>query len=130
MQNEPTKQELDLLAGYPSEIELRDPSRYDFLGREAATICKVKDRSIVLFDKRYRAAQEVIDLIARRIGIDPENSGFWLYALDADGSSPIVALMDEYFNRGGEKVKLKKRVKELEDENNFLRSLITVTPTK
>ncbi len=126
MKIEVTKQELDLLAEYPSEIEQRDPSRYDFLGQSAATICMVKDRTAALFDKRCQAARDVIDLIARRVGIDPENTGFWLYALDADRSSPIVAKMDDYFSRSGDKVKLKKRIDELEQENSVLRSLISV----
>lgn len=130
MPDQPTKQEIDLLEGYPSEIELRNPDRYDFLGQSAATICKVKDRSILLFEKRYRAAREVIDIIAKRIGIDPADTCYWLYAPDVDGSSPIVRLMDEYFDRSGDKVKLKKRIKELEDENSLLRSLITIKPAK
>lgn len=117
-------QEMELLAGYPSEIELRDPSRYDYLGQSAATICRVKDRTITLFDKRYRAAREVIDVIAKRIGINPDDTGFWLYAPDLDGSSPIVTKMDEYFSRSGDKVKLKKRINELEEENRILRSLL------
>ena len=57
-----TQQELDLLAGYPSEIEQRDPGRYNYLGQDAAVLCRIKDRTMALFDKRYRAAREVIDL--------------------------------------------------------------------
>lgn len=117
-------QEMELLAGYPSERELRDPSRYDFLGQSAATICKMKDRTITLFEKRYHAAREVIDIIAKRVDIDPEDTGFWLYAPDLDGSTPIVAKMDDYFSRSGDKVKLKKRISELEEENRILRSLL------
>lgn len=119
-----TEQELDLLAGYPSEIEQRDPDSYNYLWQSAATLCRIKDRAMALFDKRYRAAREVIDLIAKQVGIDPENTSYWLYAPDIDGSSPIVAQLDNYLNRSGEKVKLKRRIKELEDENSILRSLI------
>ena len=120
-----TQQEMELLVEYPSEIELKDKSRYDYLGNDdAAVLLLIKDRTIVLFDKRYRAAREVIDMIAERIGIDPTNTGYWLYAPDFDDSSPIIAKIDEYFSRGGDKVKLKKRVDELETENAVLRSLL------
>lgn len=119
-----TQQELDLLAGYPSEIEQRNPGRYNYLGQDAAVLCRIKDRTMALFDKRYRAAREVIDLIAKKVGIDPENTSYWLYAPDIDGSSPIVAQLESYLSRSGEKVKLKRRIKELEDENSILRSLI------
>lgn len=95
-------QELELLAGYPSEIEQRDLTRYDYLGQDAAVLCRMKDRTIVLFDKRYQAARKVIDLVAKRIGIDPEDTSYWLYAPDLDGSSPIVAQMDEFFSRSRE----------------------------
>lgn len=46
------------------------------------TFCLMKDRSNDLFYKRYQAAREVIDLIAEFVGIDPENTGFWLYSPD------------------------------------------------
>lgn len=123
-----TQQELDLLAGYPSEIEQRNPARYDHLGQSAATICRIKDRTIVLFDKRYRAAREVIDLIARQVGIDPDDAGYWLYAPDLDGSSPIATQIETFLSRSGEKAKLKKRIKELENENAILRSIIVKYP--
>ncbi len=119
-----SQQELDLLAGYPSEIEQRDPDRYNYLGQSVATLCRIKDRSMALFDKRYRAAREVIDLIARQVGIDPEDTSYWLYAPDLDGSSPIAAQIESFLSRSGEKAKLKRRIKELEDENAVLRSLI------
>ena len=94
-----SQQELDLLAGYPSEIEQRDPDRYNYLGQSVATLCRIKDRSMALFDKRYRAAREVIDLIARQVG-------------SVRG------------HPSRQKAKLKRRIKELEDENAVLRSLI------
>lgn len=119
-----TQQEMELLVEYPSEIEQRDLSRYDYLGQDAAVLLLLKDRSLLLFDKRYRAAREVVDMIAKRIGIDPQNTSFWLYAPDLDGSSPILKKMDDYFSRSGDKVKLKKRIDELETENAILRSLI------
>lgn len=119
-----TQQEMELLVEYPSEIEQRDMNRYDYLGDNAAILLLMKDRTIDLFNKRYRAAREVIDMIAERIGIDPQNTSFWLYAPDFDDSSPIIAKIDEYFSRSGDKVKLKKRIDELESENAVLRSLL------
>ena len=47
-----------------------------------------------------------------------------LYVSNMDGSSPIIRKMEEYFSRSGEKVKLKKRIDELEKENALLRSLL------
>ena len=58
------------------------------------------------------------------VGIDPENTGLWLYALDCDGSSPIARKLEKYISRAGDKAKLKKRVDELENENRVLRSLL------
>ena len=63
-------------------------------------------------------------MIAKHVGIDPKTSGFWLYAPDYNGSSPIIEKMDQYFSRSGDKVKLKKKIDELEAENAVLRSLI------
>lgn len=126
-----TEEEMERLKGYPSEIELRDPNRYDFLPKDMATMFLLKDQTIGLFERRFNAAKEVIDLAARRVGIDPGNTGFWLYSLDPNGSSPIVAKMDEYFDRGGDKLKLKKRVDELEKETIYLRSIIAeITQTQ
>lgn len=119
-----TQQELDLLAGYSSEFEQRDPARYDYLGLSAATLLRMKDVTMALFDKRYRAARDVIDIIARKIGINPEDTSYWLYAPDLDESSPLVDNLDYYLNHSGDKVLLKRRIKELEAENAVLRSLV------
>lgn len=95
-----------------------------------AMLCQIKDRSIDLFFRRYQAARDVIDLVAKRVGIDPENTGSWLYTPDgaetADGarSSEIVRRLDEWTSRSGEKARLKRRIQELENENRVLRSLI------
>lgn len=77
-----------------------------------------------MFFKRYQAAKDVINLIAKLVGIDPENSGFWLYSPDADGTAIIVKRIEDWVSRSGEKAQLKKRVQELEQENAILRSLL------
>lgn len=63
-------------------------------------------------------------IINAQDGIDTENSGFWLYAPNTDGSSPITDRIEEWISRSGEKAQLKRRIQELEQENAVLRSLI------
>lgn len=120
------EREIDLLDRYEGTMAQRkNPHRYDILDKEAlVALCKMKDRSNDLFFKRYQAAQEVIDIIAKQVGINPDNTGYWLYAPDCDGSSPILRRMESWITRSGEKAQLKRRVQELEQENALLRSLI------
>ncbi|MDL2280357.1 hypothetical protein LJC10_00690 [Selenomonadales bacterium OttesenSCG-928-I06] len=82
---------------------------------------RFKDQTTARYDKWWQAATDVIDLIAERVGLN--NQDYCLYFL-INGSSPIVKKIDEYFDRSGDKVKLKKRIDELENENAVLRSLI------
>ena len=118
--------EIELLDRYEgTSANGKDPERYDTFPPETlASFCVIKDRSNDLFFKRTQAARDVIDLIARKVGIDPDDTGFWLYAPDTDGSSPILNIIEEWFSRSGEKAQLKRRVQELEQENALLRSLI------
>lgn len=120
------EREIDLLDRYEGTMAQRkNPHRYDILDKETlVTLCKMKDRSNDLFFKRYQAAQEVIDIIAKQVGINPDNTGYWLYAPDCDGSSPILRRIENWISRSGEKAQLKRRVQELEQENALLRSLI------
>lgn len=120
------EREVNLLDRYEGTMAQRnDPYRYDAFSKETlAEFCRMKDRSNDIFYRRYQAAQDVINLIAEQVGIDPKNTGFWLYALDLDGTSPIVNRMEDWLSRSGEKAKLKKRIQELEDENSILRSLL------
>ena len=105
--------------------QTKDPHRYNTFDKETlAAFCKMKDRSNDMFFKRYQAAQEVIDIIAKQVGINPDNTGYWLYAPDCDGSSPILRRIEECISRSGEKAQLKRRVQELEQENAILRTLI------
>lgn len=88
-----------------------------------AALCSLKDGSIDIFMRRYQAAREVIDIIAKSVGIDPDDSGFWLYAADTDGTTQISKKIESWFSRSGEKAQLKRRVQELEQENAILRSV-------
>lgn len=120
------EREVDLLDRYEGIMaQEKDPHRYDTFTKETlADFCRMKDRSNDMFFKRYQAAREVIDLIAKQVGIDPEDTGFWLYAPDLDGSTPILKRIEEWFSRSGEKAKIKRKLQELEQENALLRSLI------
>lgn len=114
------------LEQYPGScFDLGDLTRCDgFSAESLAMFCRMKDRSNDIFLKRVAAAQEVIDQLARLLNIDPENSGLSLYVPDSDGSSYIARKLEEYISHAGDKVKLKKRVDELEKENSVLCSLL------
>ena len=118
--------EMALLDKYEGTMyQTKDPHRYNTFDKETlAAFCKMKDRSNDMFFKRYQAAQEVIDIIAKQVGINPDNTGYWLYAPDCEGSSPILRRIEEWISRSGEKAQLKRRVQELEQENAILRTLI------
>lgn len=120
------EREVELLDKYEGTISQRkDPYRYDTFSKESlVAFCRMKDRSNDLFFKRYQAAREVIDIIAREVGIDPDSTGLLIYAPDTDGGSPILNRIKEWVSRSGEKAQLKKRLQELEQENAVLRSLI------
>lgn len=121
------EREVELLDKYEGIMaQKNDPCRYDSFPKESlAVFCRMKDRSNDLYCRRFEAGKKVIDTIAEAVGIDPENAGWFLYALDNDEKSPIVERINEWVSRGGEKAKLKRRVEELTKENEFLRSLIT-----
>lgn len=118
--------EAEVLARYEGTLaQKKDPYRYDTLPKEdLAMLCRIKDKSNDLFVRRYEAARAVIDIISRQVGIDPDTSGLSLYYPDLDGSSVIARRIEEWVSRSGEKAVLKKRVRELEQENLTLRSLI------
>lgn len=120
------EREIELLDKYEGTMAQRkDPYRYDTFSKDTLiSFCRMKDRSNDMFFRRYQAAREVIDIIARKVGIDPEDTSFWLYAPSEDGKTPIVNRIEEWFSRSGEKAKIKRRLQELEQENAILRSLI------
>lgn len=120
------EREIELLDRYEGTMnQSKDPRRYATFPKETLeSFCIMKDRSNDLFFRRYEGAREVVDIIAKAVGIDSDKTGYFLYAPDLDGTSPIEKSIKEWVSRSGEKAQLKKRVKELEQENAILRSLI------
>lgn len=122
------EEEITLLERFEGTTASKDPDpehRYDGISLEGLQgLCRLKDRSNDIYLRRTEAAWAVIDLVAAKVGIDPKDTGFWLYAPNMDGSSPIVDRIEEWISRSGDKAQLKKRVQELEQENSILRSLI------
>ena len=120
------EQEVELLDRYEGVMsQKKDIHRYNTFSKETLErFCRMKDKSNDMLFRRSQAAREVIDLIAKQVGIDPENTSFWLYAPEADGSSPIINRIKDWVSRSGEKAQLKKRLQELEQENTLLRSLL------
>lgn len=98
--------EEELLTKYHSKWD-RDENCYDKVEMPQngwAMLCKLKDKSNAKLEKQYMAAQEVIDLIARHVGLDPDGFGLALYVPDCAGSSPIIRKIEELLSqRGGEK---------------------------
>ena len=109
----------------------RDESYYeehaihDYTGEDFVRMCRFKDRSVALFDKRWKSAQAVIDLVAYELGIEPDIT---LYGLiqqsNGDFSSPLIEAMRQWFDKSGDKVKLKKRIRELEAQVDALRAVL------
>jgi 3-oxoacyl-ACP reductase-like protein len=98
-----------------------------YTGDEYADMCAFKDKSIMLYDRRWQSARAVIDLIAAEIDIDPENCGLFLYGLlqeKGEFVSPLVDKMRTWFDKSGDKVKLKRRIAELEAQLEALRAAI------
>lgn len=122
------EKEIALIEKYEGTThDLNDDSRYDSFNAETlAMFCRMKDKNNDMFIRRTSAAVAVIDLIARKVGIDPETTSYWLYAPDSDGTTPILDRIEEWFSRSGEKAQLKRRLQELEQENTTLRSLISI----
>lgn len=120
------EREAEILDRYEGILaQKKDPHRYDTLPKDAlAALCRVKDKSNDLFVRRYEAAREVIDVIARQVSIDPDTLGLSIYYPDFDGSSVIARRIEEWVSSSGDKAMLKKRVRELEQENLILRSLV------
>lgn len=120
------EQELELLKQYEGIMaQKNDKYRYDSFEKDTLVrFCLMKDRSNDLYFRRYQAARDVIDMVAKEVGIDPENTSLWLYAPDADGGTPILNRIKEWVSRSGEKAQLKKKLHDLEQENAFLRTLI------
>ena len=99
-----------------------------YTGDEYADMCRFKDRGTALFDKRWKSAKAVIDLIASEIDIDPEKTESCLYiviqAKNGEFESVLVNKIREWLDKSGEKVKLKKRISELETQVNLLKNML------
>ena len=98
-----------------------------YTGDEFAEMCIMKDRLIALYDKRWQSARAVIDLIAKELNIDPEKTDRYLYALvqvNGEFESPLVNEMRGWFDKSGDKAKLKKRIKELETQIEALKAVL------
>lgn len=66
--------ETELLKAYENCEERRDAS-YENITREGMVrILHLKNRTNSLFKRRCDAARDVIDMIAKRVGIDPEST--------------------------------------------------------
>lgn len=120
------EREIELLDKYAGIISQRkDPYRYDTFDKDVlAHFCRMKDTSNDMYYRRYQAAKDVIDMIANEVDIDPDDTAYNLYVPDPDCGSPILNRIKDYISRGGEKALLKKRVQELEKENQILRSVL------
>lgn len=105
----------------PSEFENFREKYADKTNKQLVQMLFSKTRLCKIFIQRWENAKEVIDLVAEQI--DMTESGRYIYST-LDGKSCLVDKLQEYFSRSGEKVKLKKRLDELEKENAVLRSLI------
>lgn len=88
------------------------------------TFCRIHKRTQEILQNRIDAARAVVDIVAKTVGIDPEDTSFDLYWPNTEGTSPIADKIEEFISRGGDKARLKRRVDELEKENAVLRSLL------
>jgi 3-oxoacyl-ACP reductase-like protein len=104
--------------------KLRDRT---YTGDEYANMCSFKDKNTALFDKRWQSAKAVIDMIATEVNINPETCGLYLYALvqkQGEFESPLVEEMRKWFDKSGDKAKLKKQIKDLETQIDALRAVL------
>ena len=81
----------------------------------------LNNKTAKLFLTRLENAEAVIDAIAELIGM--RDKGHYLYGL-VNGRSRLADKLDEYLDRSGDKVKLKKRIEELENENAVLQKVL------
>lgn len=106
------------------DADLKPDSYYEAMNFDQKAwreLTKLKDRKARLFQRREYEARAVIDAVANYLGI--ADNGHYLYGL-VNGATPIIEKIETFMDKGGDKVKLKKRIDELETENNILRSLV------
>lgn len=85
---------------------------------------KLHENTRKLFEKRCREREAVIDKIAEYLELPPEICGINLYELLPDDKSPIIDKIESFINNSGDKAKLKRRISELENENQVLNSIL------
>lgn len=116
--------DFDRSAEYYDRIRSED----NYTGDQYADMCAFKDRTIALYDKRWQSARAVIDLVGAEIDIGPATCGLHLYGLVQCKSgvfeSPLATRIQEWFDKSGQKVKLKRRVSELEQQLDALRNAL------
>jgi hypothetical protein len=96
----------------------------DYIGLDNEALqrlCGLKDRRAEILIRELRESREVIDAVAKKF--DLHNEGKYLYWL-IDGEAPLVNKIEEYLSCEGDKVQIKKRLDELENENRILRSVV------
>lgn len=107
---------------YKEPLE-REEEDYSQLSAEAlARLCGMKDRTLKQYARRLVNARDVIDLVTEFLQI--KDKGLCLYEVYEDGTAVVLEELRKYIEKGGDKVKMKKRISELENENAILRSLI------
>ncbi len=109
--------------GHPAEYYERHYDR-EVTGRQYASMLRFKDNTIKCYDLRWKHAESVIDLMANEIGLDIETVGSLLYHLDSKDESLVVNAMRKYCDNSGDKVKLKKQIKELEKQVELLTGIL------
>ncbi len=108
---------------YYNKIEDRTYTTQEYIN-----MCRLKDRNTALFDKRWKSAQAVIDLVAKEININPQTCGLMLYGVhqkpNGELYTPLAEEMRKWFDKSGDKVKLKKRITELEAQIEMLKNML------
>lgn len=122
-----TPEELELLnaiRGAKECTRTRDAAKeYEQLSKGTlALCCALKDYNLAQRDRRLASARAVIDDVAEVI--DWHDNGTSIYYMDYDDRSALGRKIAEWADKSGEKVKLKRRVQELESENAILRSVL------
>lgn len=83
-------------------------------------IVDARTRNILL--ARADDAKAVIDEICKVCNI--KEKGRLLYCLYPNGKSAVAEDIKEYFNNSGDKVKLKKEIEQLKQENELLKRIV------
>lgn len=107
---------------YKELLECEEKDYSQFSAEALARFCGMKDRTLKQYMRRLISVRDVIDLVAEFLQIKDE--GLCLYEVFKDGTAIVLEELKRYIEKGGDTVKMKKRISELENENAVLRSLI------